>query len=98
MILGLIALVMGWLAPIPSGVGWQKDNTAVVSFTSDPQTDCAILHNERPEDNEGVVACVNDIRGDKMILPNPCLFKTEHYARVACHELGHINGWRHEYR
>tara|TARA_R110000772_G_scaffold89304_2_gene185111 strand:+ start:8803 stop:9123 length:321 start_codon:yes stop_codon:yes gene_type:complete len=29
-----------------------------------------------------------------IVLPNPCvLAKTELFARLACHEKGHLNGW-----
>lgn len=31
-----------------------------------------------------------------VVMPNPCRYaRHEFYARLACHELGHINGWRH---
>ena len=29
----------------------------------------------------------------RVIMPNPCDYSTETYARMLCHELGHINGW-----
>lgn len=29
----------------------------------------------------------------QMALPNPCNYRDELYARIACHELGHMNGW-----
>jgi hypothetical protein len=96
MIAALVALIMTFLAPIPSGVGWQKDNIAVVAFVSNPGEACANLLGGIPDPS--VLACVDDIGGKKIILPNPCLIKDEHYARIACHELGHTNGWRHEYR
>jgi hypothetical protein len=92
----LIALISSFLAPIPSGVGWQKDNIVMVAFVSDPGTACSQLLGGPP--NPFVLACVDDIGGRKVVLPNPCLIKNEHYARLACHELGHTNGWRHEYR
>jgi hypothetical protein len=32
--------------------------------------------------------------GERMVMPNPCSFpQTESYARMLCHELGHVNGW-----
>lgn len=32
--------------------------------------------------------------GKKVIMPNPCSFpKTDTYAHMLCHELGHANGW-----
>ena len=39
------------------------------------------------------LACVKP--GAHLILPNPCgtAFLGEDYAKIACHELGHLNGW-----
>lgn len=32
--------------------------------------------------------------GGKIVLPNPCTFPlTDSYARLACHELAHVNNW-----
>lgn len=31
--------------------------------------------------------------GERVILPNPCAYDQEVYARMLCHELGHVNGW-----
>ena len=31
-----------------------------------------------------------------IIIPNPCAFPWDSYAALVCHELGHVNGWRHE--
>lgn len=32
--------------------------------------------------------------GSTVVLSNPCaLAATESYARLLCHELGHVNGW-----
>lgn len=33
------------------------------------------------------------------VLPNPCFFdmEAEMFARIACHEKGHQNGWRGEH-
>jgi len=31
---------------------------------------------------------------NELYLPNPCWFpKTDSYARIVCHEMGHLNGW-----
>jgi hypothetical protein len=96
MITALVALIFSFLAPIPSGVGWQQDNVVVVAFTSNPSVVCNKLLGG--DYNSDVMGCVDDIGGKRMVLPNPCLIKNEHYARIACHELGHTNGWRHEYK
>jgi hypothetical protein len=29
----------------------------------------------------------------RVILPNPCAYPSESYARMLCHEMGHVNGW-----
>jgi hypothetical protein len=31
-----------------------------------------------------------------LVLPNPCAFPFDDYATLVCHELGHVNGWKHE--
>ena len=28
-----------------------------------------------------------------IILPHPCAYPAEEFARIACHEIGHVNGW-----
>lgn len=30
-----------------------------------------------------------------ILMPNPCNYPNDGYARLFCHELGHVNGWRH---
>ena len=34
-----------------------------------------------------------EVKGQHIFTFNPCNFKDEFYARLMCHELGHINGW-----
>lgn len=89
-------LVMFAVTPVPTGIGWQKDKTVVVSFVQNPNSPehCGVA----PE-GMTILGCVNEIGGDHITLPNPCLFRNhDAYARLACHELGHTNWWRHEYR
>lgn len=31
-----------------------------------------------------------------IVLPSPCAFPWDAYAALVCHELGHVNGWKHE--
>lgn len=40
------------------------------------------------------------VGGGEMALPNPCQprFAGESYAALACHELGHVNGWPASHR
>ena len=44
------------------------------------------------------VACVKLIGETKIIyVLNPCkVLKKEDYSTILCHELGHVNGWKHE--
>ena len=88
-------LLMFGMVAVPSGVGWQKDNTVEVSFVADPNAVCG----PHPIPCWVILACVDEIGGKKMVLPNPCLYKDkDNYARLVCHELAHTNHWRHEYK
>lgn len=92
----MVFLVMFAAAPVPTGLGWQKDNTVTVHFVQDANTPetCG----KAPEGYINL-ACVTDIGKSEMYVMNPCLFKDrDPYARTLCHELGHTHGWRHEYR
>ena len=40
-----------------------------------------------------ILACTNT-KGRTMLMPNPCAYG-DGYARLLCHEISHINGWRH---
>ena len=31
--------------------------------------------------------------GERIVMPNPCDYPNEAYAKLLCHELGHANGW-----
>jgi hypothetical protein len=39
-----------------------------------------------------VVACAT-ASPPQMAVPNPCSFPGETYARILCHETGHVAGW-----
>jgi hypothetical protein len=72
---------------------FQSDNATVAVFVADVTTICGPL-----PDGYRIIACVRKSKSGAtiMVMPNPCLFRTEVYAHIACHELGHVNGWRHE--
>lgn len=40
----------------------------------------------------GYIGCMSET--GVLTLPNPCLFNDD-YAKLVCHEMGHINGWAH---
>jgi hypothetical protein len=68
---------------------YTSDNTALVHFVAPDKIDgaCGVKHDPvNPEE-----ACQE---GAVIVLPNPCTFpERETFARLACHELGHRNGW-----
>lgn len=49
----------------------------------------------------GVIACTRRSAGTAydplsiVVMPNPCQYPEEDYARIMCHELGHVRGWHH---
>lgn len=69
---------------------YMGEAAALVAFADDVGALCG-----RPADPRyTILACAS--RAEKIIvLPNPCAaqFRQEYYARIACHEKGHINGW-----
>lgn len=69
---------------------YRGDNAPGTLFVSDVAPYCG------PSDpGHRIIACSGDKNGTPIIvLPNPCpLADVEVYARIACHELGHRNGW-----
>jgi hypothetical protein len=73
---------------------FQEDGASIVLFVDDVSKVCGTPPKGR------IIACVRKAENGTpiMVLPNPCLVKTEVYSHIVCHELGHINGWggRHE--
>ena len=70
---------------------YQGDGVAVVLFVSDVREYC----NTNTPAGYVLIACAKKIDGVPVIvMPNPCpIGDIDFYARVACHELGHVNGW-----
>lgn len=98
MIAMLLAAMMAQAEPKPTvhlvpPIEYQRDDYAVVFFVDDV---------ERPEycnrnANFGfrTMACTFTDRR-LIFMPNPCPFALyEYYARLMCHEKGHISGWKH---
>lgn len=47
--------------------------------------------------DERAAACMEDAPGrPTLVMPNPCWFTSESYAAMTCHEIAHVNGWRHD--
>ena len=70
---------------------FQGDSLAMVYFTSDVEAVCG------PSDpGTKIIACTQPLKkgGHLVTLPNPCLWAdSEFFARIACHEAGHVLGW-----
>lgn len=46
------------------------------------------------------LACTVDTAVPRTLMPNPCMYQHEYYAKLLCHEMGHVSrqgqpGWRH---
>jgi hypothetical protein len=95
------ALAAAPTAPVPFGPGtanwdgapplrFQGDASAVVSFQSDVSGDCG-----KAPRGLVILACeFSPAKGVPVIvLPNPCKFQNDEYARIVCHEIGHRSGW-----
>lgn len=74
---------------------FQGDNYATVIFTTNVELYCGTL----PKPAQ-IIACRRQtVEGQNVIvLPNPCpLGDAEWFARIACHEMGHVSGWTAEH-
>lgn len=66
---------------------YRGDARVTVSFTRHAEVLCRII-----KAKPGSVACAL-IGGELIIAPNPCDWKSDAYARMMCHEIGHTHGW-----
>ena len=74
--------------PQPPGA-LQNEATILVQFVA-PERLAAVCKSH----GATVVAAACTVDRKLMILPNPCQrFNDTSYAQLACHELGHVNGW-----
>lgn len=73
-------------------VRYHADNAAVVYFLN--PADLQIACGGPAPPGYVFAGCSGQKNGVPIIvLPNPCLFDSQSYAHIACHELGHRNGW-----
>lgn len=77
----------GW----PPRGHYRRDASAHVHFV-DQEHITAFCDAGEPDDPDYyTVACQS---GFRLYLPNPCTYgDSDEYARIVCHELGHLNGW-----
>lgn len=94
MLLAALATV-GWLFFPQPPIQDQGDALAVVKFMPAAQM---TSYCEKEGVPAGVYASISACtKGSYIALPNPCQWPLrEAYAELVCHELGHVNGWRHE--
>ena len=74
-------------------VKFQGDTTARVHFVVDATKTCSV-DAPRPAPGMIIVACT-DLQTKEIIMPNPCAW-VDNYAQLMCHEMAHVNSWRHE--
>jgi hypothetical protein len=66
----------------------RADNTAVVRFATSPDAACRQIGAA----SEGTILGCH--HAGLIVIPNPCAWPNRSdYADLACHELGHRNGW-----
>lgn len=85
----------------PIDAGWppprfRGDNTVPkVTFAGSAKVRALCGVPAKPD--QEVLACTgltNTGDATRMVLPNPCVgFHGEEFAKLACHELGHVNSW-----
>lgn len=75
---------------------YRSDNAAVTLFVS-PEALSKIC-GTAAESGKAIIGCASILKNGTpiVVLPNPCLMDADDfYAGIACHELAHVNGWRH---
>lgn len=70
---------------------YRRDATAQVHFVDQKHVTGYCDAGDPAGPGWETVACES---GFTLYLPNPCTYPDgDEYARIACHELGHVNGW-----
>lgn len=88
---GLVALNLGHMAPLPP-IEYDKPVNKEVSIRfSHPLFVHLGCGGDIPSKWQ-ILACA-EVNGDRILMPDPCFHTEESYARLLCHELGHIKGW-----
>jgi hypothetical protein len=76
---------------------YQKDIRVTLYFDNPNVINNTLVGGKKPACNATLFAYTYPPHGKKlavMHLPNPCTYpSTDAYARLACHEMGHANGW-----
>lgn len=73
----------------------RDDIASIVAFVESPAEQCATFGVRTAVPGTTIAACTT-ADGD-IVMPNPCQWPGwDGYARLLCHELGHVNGWEHD--
>ncbi len=68
-----------------------------IIFADPPVVHQVCTSNMPPLDKNIIVLACTNPANRVMLLPNPCLYaEVDPYARLMCHEMAHLNGWKHE--
>jgi len=78
---------------------WGDPGAFLIAFGSPAEVDAYCTGGSRAPRNYVVLACTRDDRR-QVVMPNPCLYQHEYFAKLMCHEQGHLSrpglpGWRH---
>jgi lysozyme len=70
---------------------YTKNTSTYVYFATAAQIAVQCSDDGKPDPN--IEACSSG-PPNKAVMPNPCIFPAaDNYARLLCHEIGHLNGW-----
>lgn len=78
---------------------WDAPGPFLLAFGTPAEVDAYCTGGMPGPRNFIVLACTrDDLR--QVVMPNPCLYQHEYYAKLMCHEQGHLSrpglrGWRH---
>lgn len=86
----LVAASLLEVAPLPPHQYRVDETVAAIMFTTPDKVDVG-CGNKDPKHWQ-IFAC-SQIEGSRVLMPHPCLYTDDNYARLLCHELGHISGW-----
>ena len=87
----LAAFGIGHMAPLPPEQYQVPINEEVKITFKDPIAVHQLCGGELYKGYQ-IFACAK-VGGPWIIMPDPCRYKDESYARLMCHELGHTKGW-----
>lgn len=85
-----VALGLSYAAPLPPQQYRVDMVSSQITFTYPGKVD--YLCGGTDNDGGTIMAC-SEVNGNWTLLPHPCLYPDDMYARLVCHELGHTSGW-----